>query len=384
MANGLMRCSAGLDTLELVDRCGSAHLCDAAKANDQVLAGGRGTCVPPTCLVGTYRCDGAALERCRDDETDWDPVTTCDDTTSCNPLRGDCSPCSPGDATCSGQELWLCGANGFARADTCAAPELCDAAVGRCDAPACDTPGATRCNADDVELEECGNDLRWAVREVCSTADLCSESASACLAPACGQGAVRCLGQTHQHCSDDLTHWIDDMTCPDGQSCDVDGCHGKCTDAKGGGLNAYRCDGATLERCGSNGNWEPQNRCATRELCDPVSHVCLAPACGGAALGNYRCFGDQNLKQCTAARDAWADFYTCPSGTFCDANPAVGSGRPTCDACRALKYSCVTDASGAAELHICNADGTAAPLVARCPGGCSVSSSNVPVCAQMP
>lgn len=378
MGNGLMRCPASLDLPELVDRCGSALLCDATKANAQAVSGGRGTCVPPTCLVGTSRCDGLTVERCRDDETDWDPVMTC--VVNCNPLNGNCSACSPGQFACSGDELWTCGTNGFALADTCATPELCDAQLGQCDAPECDTPGATRCNAQDLQLEECGNDLRWAVREVCSTAALCSASAAACLEPACTQGAVRCLGQVRQKCSDDFSHWVDVETCSDGQTCDPDGCKRGCT-AEQEGVNAYRCNGATLERCASNGNWEPQNRCASPTLCDFVNHVCLAPTC---VAGDYRCFDDHDLKRCTENSDGWADHRNCPTGTFCDANPAVGSGQPSCDTCRALKYDCESDANGLPELHFCNADGSAAPLVARCPGGCSVSSDNVPTCTQMP
>ncbi len=383
MGNALMRCSAGLDGAKLVDRCGSALLCDATKANAQAASGGRGTCIPPTCLVGTYRCDGATVERCREDETGWDPVTTCDEAASCNALTGDCSECSAGDAACSGNELWTCGPDGFVNAATCAAPELCNAITGRCDPPECTTPGATRCHTEDVvQLEECGDDLRWAVREACSSAALCSESAGACIPPACADGAVRCFGQVRQHCSGDVTHWVDDMTCPDGTSCDPDGCHAPCTNDPAAGLNAYRCDGATLERCASNGNWEPQNRCATHKLCDAAAHACLTPACAGP--GEYKCSSDQNLTHCTEDRDAFGDFLTCTAGTICDADPAVGTGRPGCDACRALEYGCTGDATNGYELHFCNADGTAAPLVALCPGGCSVSSDNVPTCVQMP
>lgn len=382
--NRLLRCSAGLDARELVDRCGSAALCDAAKADVQARSAGRGTCTPPTCLIGTYRCDGASVERCRDDETAWDPVTTCDDAASCNPLTGDCSACSPGDAACSGRELWVCGESGFAKADTCATPELCNGMTGACENSQCSKPGATRCNADEgvVELQECGNDQRWATREVCASTALCSESVGVCIAPACSVGAVRCFGQVHQTCSDDLTHWVDDMTCPAGQSCDADGCKPACTSATGG-ANAYRCDGATLERCASDGAWEPQNRCVTNRRCDATGHACLAPACGGPVLGDYKCFGDQNLNVCSDSRETFTDFYTCPTGTVCDADPAVGSGRPSCDACRALQYSCADGTSGM-ELHLCTADGTAAPLVSQCPGGCSVSADNLPSCVQMP
>ncbi|HTQ05434.1 MAG TPA: hypothetical protein VMI54_16335 [Polyangiaceae bacterium] len=373
--NRLLRCSAGRDALVLVDRCGSNDLCDASKADAQARAGGLGTCVPPVCLAGTFACDGATLEHCLDDETGWEALTYCDDASSCNPLTGDCTPCSPGDAACSGSELWVCGANGFAKSKTCDAPELCDAGNKTCDPSDCSVPGATRCDttAGLTALEECGNDRRWTVRDACSNSALCSEETSACVPPACASGEVRCLGQVHQTCSGDLTHWVDDQTCAAGQSCDPDGCHGPCT------AGAYRCDGALLELC-KTGSWETQNRCATAALCDATMRQCNPPICGGT-LGNFMCgVSDQNLKTCSDGRDAWDDFRTCPPGTFCDADSAVVAAQPTCDACQALVYTC----DGYGNLHLCSADGTASPVVATCPGGCSVSSDNMATCAQMP
>jgi hypothetical protein len=367
--NRLLRCSPDLDQLVLVDRCGSRMLCDATKAQAQAQGGVRGTCVPPVCLAGTFACDGATLERCRDDETDWEVLATCSDATSCNPLAGACTPCMPGDTACSGAELWVCGASGFAKAATCATPELCDPVAGACEPPGCAKPGAVRCvNSDVTELEECGNDGRWAVRDACASRPLCSESAGACLPPACGPGDARCLGQVRQKCSGDLTHWVDGETCSDGLSCDPDGCHTGCTEG------TYRCDDSMLELCVA-GSWAAQNHCATPALCDAVNHLCQNPTC---VAGEFMCSGTI-MTECTAGRDGLMDFLTCSDSTYCDPDPAVGTGLPTCDACEPLSYSCLNGN----ELHLCNADGTAAPLVAACPGGCSVAG-NVPTCVQMP
>ncbi len=368
--NRLLRCSPTRDQLLLVDRCATAALCDADKATTQAQNGGRGTCVPPVCLAGTFACDGATLQRCNDDQNGWEPLTTCSDATSCNPLTGDCTPCTSGDAACSGSTLLRCGSTGFTQAAVCAAPELCDPNEKRCQKPECSVPGAVRCATGDLtSLEECGNDFRWAVREVCTSRALCSESAARCLPPACEPGETRCLGQVLQVCSGDLTHWTDQQTCAPDATCDPTGCLATpCTEG------AVRCNDATIERCVS-GAWAPQNRCLSGALCDSGSQRCQLPECD-ASHGDFSCSGTI-VSQCQAGVSY--EFNTCAAGLFCDADPAVGSGIPSCDACEPLAYSCVNGN----ELHRCVADGTSAPLVERCPGGCSLSG-DVPSCAQMP
>jgi hypothetical protein len=368
--NRLLRCAPTRDALVLVDRCDTSALCDASKASAQA-PGVRGTCQPPACLTGTFTCDGATLERCNDDQTGWQPIATCGDPTSCNPLTGDCTPCSPGDVACSGAELWRCGDAGFAAAETCAAPELCDASQGGCDKPTCSVPGTVRCTTGDlVHLEECGNDLRWAVREVCVSRALCSESSERCLPPACEADAARCLGQEHQVCPD-RSSWVTDQTCSPDQICTPAGCQmAPCTEG------TVRCNDATLERCVS-GVWAPQNRCGAAELChaDTMPPGCTPP-CDGSR-GDFSCSPSGAISQCSLGVST--ELKTCDSGEFCDPDPAVGTGAPSCDVCQPLAYACLNGT----ELHRCLADGSAAPLVEHCTGGCSLAGA-VPTCTQMP
>jgi hypothetical protein len=366
--NRLLRCSSGHDALSFVDRCASAALCDPVKADDQVARGGRGTCQPPHCLIGQFACDGATLKRCNDDLNGWVTLTTCGDATSCNPMTGSCAPCNVGDTACSGAELWRCAATGFAKVENCAAPELCNASAGECDKPTCSAPGAVRCVKGELnKLEECGNDLRWAVREVCASGVLCSETAARCLPPACESDETRCEGQQHQSCSGDLSQWVVDQTCAPDETCDPSGClPNPCVEG------SVRCNDVALERCVS-GVWTPQNRCAAPALCNVTKQACDPPC--DASLGEYSCVSG-NIKQC--ASGVSVDFLTC-NGQFCDPDPAVGKGLPTCDVCQPLAYSCVNGS----ELHRCVADGSVAPLVERCSGGCSVTGG-VPTCAQTP
>jgi hypothetical protein len=362
--NRLERCSDGRDQLLLVDRCGSAALCDVAKADGQIAPGVLGTCQPPTCHFGQFACDGATLERCNDDQNGWTALTTCPDATSCNPLTGDCTPCAPNATACSGSDLLRCGTNGFAPVARCKAVELCNAALGRCDKPACSVAGALRCTADEPpRLEECGNDLRWNLREACAGPTLCSVSAGRCLPPACELDDTRCVGQELQRCGDDRSRWVVKQTCSATEVCDPSGClPAPCTEA-----NA-RCNNGTFERCVS-GTWVPLHRCGPPKLCNK-DQGCLPPECD-ASHGDYSCNG-AILVQCTAGIEA--EPLTC-SGEQDVCDPDL----PGCVACQPFAYEC----KPATELHRCLADGSASPLVMNCPGGCRLSGSG-PVCAQMP
>lgn len=362
--NLLERCSPGRDRLTLVDRCASAALCDVSKADAEAAMGQRGTCRPPQCLIGQFACDGATLERCNDDLKDWQLVTVCGAGTSCNPQTGSCDACSPGDVACSGAELLRCDPSGWALADTCAAPELCDTAAKRCQKPTCATPGDVRCVAGEpARLEECGTDLRWAIRENCTSLPLCSESAGRCLPPACQIGETRCVGQERQVCSDDRSGWVHDRTCRAGETCDATGCH-----AAGCSEGMLRCNDAAIERCAS-GAWVPQNRCAAPSLCSDGASVCQPLQCDPAK--DFTCSASGIISGCTAG--VANELKTCGEGQFCDPELGIGSGRPSCDKCQPLAFSCDMDTG--TELHRCLADGSSAPLVERCAGGCTMTGN---------
>lgn len=368
-ANRLLACAPGRDYLTLVERCASVPLCDADEAARQVKAGHPARCLPPICLPGTFACDGTTLERCGADQDAWQPFATCADAASCNPSDGSCTAASSGVTACSGATLVQSGHNGFTTQATCASPLLCDAAAGRCHPRSCGTPGARRCdNTDLPALQVCGEDGQWITREVCATSAFCNADAGRCLTPACDGGATRCVGNVHQQCSADLTHWEQDETCAAGEVCNSGGC-----EPDGCSAGAFRCVGTSLEECNA-GHWQGRLVCATADLCHETTGLCDDPQCGGA-LGDYKCMGQQ-LQNCPASRKAFTDFLTCNVApkVVCDADPMLGSGVPGCDLCEPLSYSC-----NATALQRCAADGQTNPVIASCPGGCSVEDG-VPTC----
>jgi hypothetical protein len=68
----------------------------------------------PTCTDGVVTCQGATLVRCQNGA-----LTTLDDCGArslvCSPSLAACTPCSPDDLTCDGNDLYQCGKDGQAR-----------------------------------------------------------------------------------------------------------------------------------------------------------------------------------------------------------------------------------------------------------------------------
>ena len=384
--NELRACAPERDHFELVAVCASAPLCDADAAAAQFASHRPPTCLTPTCLPGTFACEGSTLERCNGDQNGWEVVTDCGDPTACNPLDGTCTAAGDGVRTCSGASVVKNGPAGFVNVATCDSPALCDPATGSCRKRTCGTLGARRCRTDEKDLavvEECTDDGSWLVREVCATLALCSQEQGRCLERACELGTEeRCAGPLHQRCSGDLTHWDTIATCEAGEVCGPSGCEqNACT------LGRVRCVDALLESCGDDKKWDPRLVCLTKGLCKNTENTgtgfCAEPECGGAK-GEYRCSGSQTIQFCPFGRDAWHDLLTCitPPAIVCNADPLLGKGRPDCAICTPLAYSC-DDTT----LKRCAADGQSNPAIASCPGGCSVTSGE-PSCltdsAQMP
>ena len=365
--NRLRTCAPEGDHWTLVARCASGPLCDEDSAAEQAARGVAPTCLAPLCLPGTFACDGATPERCNADQNAWEPLAPCADAASCNATDGSCTPAFDGTVACSGRDLVRKSATGFATIEQCDSPFLCDAAVGECKTSDCGAQGTLRCNKELPNLEECAPDGTWVVREVCGARALCSVTERRCFPAACTPDGTRCVGQTFQVCSADLTHWETQTTCPDGWSCGSTGC------VMGGCTNGTRCVETSAETC-SEGLWVPRNRCATAGLCDQGSGTCGDPMCGGP-LGEYQCTSDERLMACPPDRKQWNTAPPCAAATpYCDADPPAGGGGPICNVCQPLSYQCV-----ATSLTRCAADGQSSPVIAICPGGCSVVSG-VPSC----
>lgn len=366
--NRLRTCAPERDHWTLVARCASAALCDKASAADQVAHGGAPTCLTPLCLPGTFACDGATPQRCSADQNAWEPLAPCADPASCNATDGSCNPAPDGTFACSGADLAQKKADGFATLEHCDSPFLCDPAVGQCRASDCGAPGTLRCNTTQLTLEECAPDGSWVAREVCDSAALCSVAERRCFRAACAVGGTRCVGQDFQVCSDDLTHWQTQTTCSDDETCGEGGC-----EQQAGCTGGARCVETSAEVC-SGGRWLPRLRCPTAGLCVKASGICNEPMCGGP-LGDSLCTSDERLLTCPPDRTKWNTAMPCVAPTaFCDPDPRAGGGAPMCTPCEALAYTC-----DGTSLTRCAADGQSSPVIASCPGGCSVTMG-VPSC----
>ena len=86
-------CNATATGFELLEKCASAALCDAAR-------GGSTGCSP-----GATRCNGAELQRCNADGTRFETLDLCATAALC---RLGASGCAPGETRCSGSILMRC------------------------------------------------------------------------------------------------------------------------------------------------------------------------------------------------------------------------------------------------------------------------------------
>jgi hypothetical protein len=163
----LSRCTDDGVGFELRQECGGAALCDANA--------GLCTLPPADCSVGTLRCNGQWLERCRDAGV-WRPERRCESAALCDAATSACRApaCAAGEYRCpdpnlsAGQPsvLEVCspGRDAFVPAETCLADQFCDAVHGQCDDCQPLTQG---CRGSSRGL--CSNDgQEFEVEEVCA------------------------------------------------------------------------------------------------------------------------------------------------------------------------------------------------------------------------
>ncbi|HEY0466126.1 MAG TPA: hypothetical protein VGC79_18075 [Polyangiaceae bacterium] len=306
----LQRCPASLVAWEDVELCASATLCSVEAAKAQVAAHGFPTCLVPTCSPGQFNCDTGSPRPCNAARNGWgDALTTCNGT--CNVARGDCSACTPGAYTCSGQELSHCTAEQTWDHEACTSVLSCNSAA---ETPACDplicTPGEFRCNDELSTLERCRSDGgKWESVEQCINRRLCNPKATRCEVPSCTDaGATRCKGDEFQVCCENLTHWDLTTLCSPTGSCDpVNGClPTPCTEG------TYRCNDVALELC-IQSTWTRTSTCATTVLCDAAQRHCIPPTC---APGERQCVG-AILQRCNSAQNGWVEIETCTTKSVC-------------------------------------------------------------------
>jgi formylglycine-generating enzyme required for sulfatase activity len=313
------------------------------------------------------------------------------------PIADPGGPCSPkGALACAGHaqtSKLICGPGATWDANgVCAGDTLCDAEAGpkqgTCQpiVPACigKAPGEVVC--DGLDRIQCGPDLVTSEQvEVCDPVCIAGHCAQ------CSPGALRCDGNTPQHC-DGTGAWSDGPACA-GQTCIGGQCVGVCAPGD------KRCTGSTPESCDALGQWQPGAACSAEApicaagSCVGFSCANLAEDCGPA--GNESCcngaviqggmFDRSNVVAYPATvGDFWLDRFEVTVGRFrkfvaaypgnkpapgAGANPAIpGSGwDPAWDAelpvdqvalraatkCEA-QYGSWTDAPGANEKHPIN------------------------------
>lgn len=283
------------------------------------------------CKPGNYRCNGAGLEKCNLQGTDWTPVATCTSAAQCDAQAKDCHDCSDGEKSCNGAQLRVCKNREWVQLGVCSSDELCQSslALNKCTPPGCNSAGAYQCSGN--ILQTCPtSQVAWTQAEVCETAGLCDAAKKVCLVPVCSKaGEFRCTGKVLEACSADRASWVPVKTCASTEICSVaEGtCLNGCPDA------LTQCNGKTIEECYVDDSLQPKWRttdtqCATAALC--VNGACKQPAC---AVNEYRCTGQQ-LEVCNADRTGFKLEKTCDAGTTCDA------GYHQCDVCVADNFVC--------------------------------------------
>ena len=147
--------------VERTSSCGSERQCE--------LGLGQGSCA--TCAPGTFRCQGAMLEKCSDDGARWASMQpACSSAALCNAQAGACtsSACLADSKSCAGDVLQRCNETltAFVEEKTCG-KGLCDAPGKQCDVcvpgtTSCDGGRVTTCDAQGQAFttEDCPSDRR--------------------------------------------------------------------------------------------------------------------------------------------------------------------------------------------------------------------------------
>jgi len=185
---------------ELVQDCGAARLCDEAA----------GQCQAGECPVaGQTRC-GDVLEKCVSDQSEWDPIASCNgDLCNANDAKCDTAACEEDTKRCWQGALQQCNESlrSWDTLEVCDADESCS--LEGCTKGAC-SEGEYRCN--DVYLETCRSGS-WQRQEHCETHGLCDAEDQRCNAPACDPNEADCVGSSLRRCNSNRTGWVERGDC---------------------------------------------------------------------------------------------------------------------------------------------------------------------------
>jgi hypothetical protein len=308
------------------------------------------------CDPDELRCEGAALQVCKADQSGFRTARICSsaelccaDASACDGRPGCRAPaCAPGDFRCAGARLEICndGQTGWTRVDTCASELQCNASLGRCTDQPCDfSTTSFQCNG--TELQSC-QALGWRFEQDCSTPSLCSAdpgspgcARSGCSSsPSSGPSPFRCDNGNLQRCNDGQTAFEYVETCLNAVSCnallgvDADpfapylaldelrtlGCQQPLCSP-----GTYRCEGARLLRCNANRTLYEieEGDCGTAGRCNASEGRCELATC---EEGARQCSG--NEWQICTRQGTWERQQTCPSAALCE--PTSGCVKAEC------------------------------------------------------
>lgn len=397
----LQRCPPQQDGWVMVDTCASAALCENAVARvgdstDKNAPAILDMCKPGCPDAGAFVCDGSTLLRCKEDQTAYETVKTCEANTECDPGSGDCGQlCVPGQYQCNGATLRKCGSTGhWADLQKCETAALCSVTeagqTGTCTpSPCANQP--YRCSG--AKLQKCREDRTgYDDNTSCASPALCDAPSARCIPVTCPTAsAYQCFGQDLKQCASDLTHWTPITTCPAGQYCDSGskpGCLTACP------VNPVRCNGKLLEHCSAATGWTTQATCSTPDLCScaltdpdgagPLTNSCLSglykDGCGNVVCGGikalYQCQGAE-LQKCQAGRNGWDKAEACGAANLCYPGEAPSYASGSCLTCpTAGELAC-----NASTLRVCSADRRAWNTSQTCGNGCIAVQNGQDYCA---
>ncbi len=367
----LVRCSEGQTHFELVEQCASASLCE------QSVASGAESCPEAECQAGEFRCslDGA-LEVCGDDRTGYRLVQQCIGAAFCDAADGTCNdaPCPPGAQSCNGPQPQRCREDqtGFDPiGEPCVTSALCndDGESAFCEEPTCRRGelSGDEYACDGALLSRCNENLTgYDAVETCAAPELCDASARECRAPLCELGEHRCEGALLQLCNAGRTGFDTAENCGDASQCDA--ALGACSDPCEPGSSRCTPQGR-IEECRDRlTGWQEVADCLTPQLCD-AEEGCTPPLC---AEGATRCRPEGAsavLERCPRGRERFDEVATCQPDELCD---AVAN---QCDECEAGSVRCDGDT-----LVRCSADGQSETRQ-RCGSGlCSAEAGRCLAC----
>jgi hypothetical protein len=339
---------------------------------------------PRICDSREYRCNGALLERCRDDRTDWELSARCESSDQCNLNSESCRVCTPGEYGCFDAGLWQCTAAGtWDPVQTCASKELCSVSQdvgrtsGRCIPPVC-AAGSFDCHGP--QLLRCAEGShRWEPVALCATPEVCRDTVNSadettvrCLASECQPDEYSCEGSVLKRCNPARNGWDTVQDCGSAANCSVE--KRACAACTSGDVE---CNRGELRECAGSGEWSQLAVCDAPALCDASNRECKPAEC--AARGLTRCVNESpltELQEC-AADLTWRVVAACVSPSLCVAEER----RCVPQGCRPGETRCVGDAlqrcapdlSGFVTASVCAA-GTCNAESGSCGAVCTAGS----------